>query len=306
MSLVCDELRVTQMQSIKSYGFESLEREILAKQIRTISTRMHKSWQYDGEGKDGDIVLVKKPTQVATHTIQVYVGKQPIDQSLPFLESPVRMMQLISLLEQLTPSETSVIDSINNLITNSRHSQFVIPCKFGLVGFNTKDKKLSTKQRSLATFIKNLASEPGEQFSLKHAKSVPADCTWEFTASYRTVAWHLAKLQGLRKIKDLSQGQSIKLASWPRVTEWDPTPLNFKLATLVTRQFLPISQIARLCKTSEEEVVSFLHCCRACGITILQQQVKHPPANQPRHVVKDKESLGWLRNKIRTVFNYGH
>ncbi len=294
------------MQSIKSIGFESLEREILAKQVRTISTRLHKEWNYVGEGKDADIVLVKKPVDLPAGSVQVMVGKDCTDHTAPFLESPVRMMQLASLLESFTKSKESVIEAINKLFQQAKPGTFIINCKIGAVGFNTKEKKISTKQRSLSTLIKNLSATPTQQLLLENAKPEPDNFTWEFTAPYRTVIWHLAKFEGQSSTSNFNANASYKLSSWPRVTEWDPNPHNFKLATLFSRQYLSIAQAAKVCKVTEEDVKLFLHCSKSCGIRLLQQASTATKSNKQRHVVKDEQSLGWLRRKIKTVFNYGH
>lgn len=293
------------MQSIKSYGFESLEREILAKQVKTISSRLNRHWTYEGEGKDADLVLVKEPAQLSPQAVQVLVGKQP-NHSLPFLESPVRMMQLATLLEEYTKPTESIIDAIHQLFANTKHGSFVIPCKLGPVGFNTVEKKISTKQRSLSTLIKNLSATDNDHLNLKRAKPEPDNFTWEYSATYQSVIWHLAKYEGQHSRLDFAANNNFKLAYWPRVTEWDPSPINFKLATLFSRQYLAVNQAAQVCKVSEDDVRLFLFCCRSCGVKVLNKTNTETKAPAKRRAVNDQQSLGWLRRKIKAVFNYGH
>jgi len=294
------------MQSIKSHGLDNLEREILTKQIRTISGRLNQHWEFQGEGKDADLVFAKTVVEVPASAILVLVSNEPGNYNGPTLEYPIRVMQLATLLQQFGSQTTTASKRVIELINKKNVTNFVVPCNLGLVGFRPRDGKICTRQRSIDNLIKNLGSTPPEKLDIKFAKAEPKDFTWEFTTSAKQVIWQLAKLEGQQVEPHFNDAASYKLSSWPRVTEWEPNPISFKLATLFSKQYLTVQQAAKVCKITESQVKVFLACCQACGVKILSAVSTQPKATPKRYVAKDKQSLGWLRSKIKTYFNYGN
>ena len=301
------------MQSISSYGFSSLEQRVLEKQIDIVSTKIHAGWTYVGEGNRARIVLAKEEIDVDESSVLVLVGNDVKSSKHMALELPIRLVQLAELLSQShqdSNSDESKAIAISKLISENEASNFSLACPDFLVYFMPLPRLIGVRDKNFQELIENLVRSEVDLTKVDFIEDAAVADDLATLVDAKKVVWHVAKSERTFSDKARNDNSQFKLAAWPRVKEWDASPLQSKLAALFARQFTLPSQAAEVLKTDIITVKAFLHCCESVDIPILEQasvkeelQVRKIPVSEEKN---DATSLGWLQKKLKSFLNYGN
>ena len=321
------------MQSIKSFKFNSLEMQLLAKQVKIINSRLNDDWEYLGEGVNADIVLSKNEIEVSVKSKLVLVQNKRKDSNHPSLDLPIRLMQLMNLLKNSSQAFDHISESPNNRSTSLNNSTLlssnantlyklisetdspilVLECLPELMVVDTKNNMIRHNFDSLPKLVQCLSEtrlSETDHTIFSQKKNTPLDANLSLAASTSTkkLLWQLAKTEKNYSEASKNDIYRYKLSTWPTVKEWDKSQAALKLALLFSRYFTSIEHASRFCSIEPVDVKIFLHCCESIGITVLQSKPEdsQPEPIQRKVMIENTESLGWLHKKIKGFLNYGN
>ncbi|GAA6167760.1 hypothetical protein [Sessilibacter corallicola] len=294
------------MYSIKSYGFEPHEIDVIKKQVRLIATRTQHGWQYTGEGIDGDVVLAKQHTDLHPGSKLVLVGEHPDSSSELVLEYPIRIMKFMELLQQCEPSaKHSSATAVAELMKDKSAHETVLLCNQKLVRFKSDNGKVYLENGDEHDLIDAILKTPPSAITEKNEIPIKEKLVWSSCISLKKLLWNLARKEiGFARLH-WSLDKGYKLISWPQISEWEPNPQIFKLATLYSKQSISIREAAKICRLDNEQVMTFLHACNVCGVSVKASDISSSTLGSVTEL-QNKQTLVWLRKKIQSYFGLSH
>ena len=296
------------MYSIKSYGFAQHEIEVLKKQVRLVSSRIQSKWYYQGEGLDANIVLAKKPVAVSSNSKLVLVGVQASEEALPVLEYPIRIMKFLELLESCQPlsQQQSIAVTIAGLMESSGTPDVILQYQGLSIKFSCSAGLIFSEHNSPTDLIAALR-QISPEYLVKNQSSIDtSDITWRTSIGRKKLVWSLARSE-VEFARSLWQIKTpYKLVSWPRTNEWEPDPKIFKLATLYARQYISIADAAKLCDLNQDQVLTFLHACQICGISVKAKEGEQTLSVNALSEPHSRDKLHWLKKRVRSYFGLSH
>jgi len=300
------------MQSIKSHGFNQSEIQLLHKQVEIVNSRLSDDWEYLGEGVDADIVLSKEKVKLSDSSTLVLVGSDFNEVGIHTLDMPIRLMQLMTLLNERVCSSASNASAICKLMSEKEKPKLVLGCIQGPVMLDPENGVIRYCFESLSTLIKCLSETDNAIFIDKKNIDFGFPEQSSSSVSAKKVIWQLAKTEKKYSESHWADACKYKLTTWPRVREWDQSPFMLKLSMLFAKQYTSIEQASRVCSVDASQIKIFLHCCESVGIKVSQAALtgaRQESALKPKQktvVVGNKESLGWLHKKVREFLSYDH
>lgn len=293
------------MQSISSVGFTPLEQQLLAKQVKIVSTRIHAGWQYLGETIKADLVLSKTKIPVEAKSLLILVGDFASSGDFRTLESPIRLMQLAEILTANSENTFSNAQAIADLLKAKMNNLFVVECLESLVYFSPSRRSIGAKNCTVSKLYKNLAKTHHSRFDPKYTKDLEASPSLDCEQGIKKVIWQVAKLESPFARSRIADDIHYKVSVWPRVKDWDPNPTQNKLATVFARQYITPVMASSLCNVDLDTVKVFLHCCESVGIPVVQKDTGQGRTTTRQEPISDVETLGWLQKKLRIFLKHG-
>lgn len=291
------------MQSIQSHGFKPMEVQLLYKQVKIANSILHVDWRYLGEGNDAKLVLSKENIKLGAASTLVLVGESRHKQAAPYLDMPIRLMQLVALLKENTAVSLSNARAILHLMSSKTYQSLTLDCAMGPVMLEPQKGVVRCALESFPALIRCLSKTDNLVFLTK--KQVAEDCPSQFPAcaSLKKVLWHLAKTETSFSLLRWDNTCRYQLKTWPRISEWDASANMLKLAIVFSRQATSITKAAKLCSASETEVKVFLHCCETMGMQIYSEEEPGTAILKDKQTAARGESQGWLNKKFRELLH---
>lgn len=294
------------MHSIKSSGFETHEIDVIKKQVRLIASRTQNGWQYNGEGIDGDVVLAKHPVDLHPGSRLVLVGNHSDHPSCLTLEYPIRIMKFMELLQECEPSsKQSCASSVAELMKDKSSHETVLLCNQKLVRFKSDNGKVYLEKGNEQDLINAVLKTSPSAITDKNEIPIKEKLVWSCCVGLKKLLWNLARKEvGFARVH-WSLDKDYKLISWPQISDWEPNPQIFKLATLYSKQYISIREAAKICRLEIEQVMTFLHACQVCGVSVRASDARSAAFGSVSEL-QSKQTLVWLRKKIQSYFGLSH
>jgi hypothetical protein len=299
------EVKRGSMQSISSIGFTPLEQQLLAKQVKIVSTRIHAGWQYLGETIKADLVLAKTKLPVEAKSLLILVGDFATEDGYKTLESPIRLMQLAELLNANSENTFSNAQAIADLLKAKMNQPFVVECLEFPVYFLPGRRSIGATNCTVSKLYKNLAKTHHSRFDPQYSRNLETNHSLDCEQGIKTVIWQVAKLESSFARSRIADGIHYKVSVWPRVKDWDPNPIQNKLATVFARQYITPVAASNLCNVDLDTVKVFLHCCESVGIPVVQKDTGQGCMAAYQEPINDAQTLGWLQKKLKTFLKHG-
>jgi len=294
------------MKSIGTIGFTLVEKQLLIKQIKIVSAKIHAGWEYIGEAKNADVVLSKQKLDVPTSTRLVLVGDIQNTGDHAVIESPIRLMQLTHVLEENAEERFSNAQFILGLFSSKKIDSFCMDVERDKVYFYPWLSRIGGDFSSQEELVQLLYS--GELVEAKiRSNATNIDVSQlKLSSNVKRVVWHVAKLEKDFSSSRYADRKKYKISVWPRVNSWDKCLTQSRLAAAFSRRFISPEQAARLSGASVGDAKGFLHCCESNGIAVLADNALAKDQMQVTHVVQDVKSMGWLKKQINRFMGNGN
>lgn len=260
-------MRVRGVRKIAPVGFSQSDRDLLARQLKTVSARLPDAWEIAEAGHlNVDVAICREPLE-APAGIPVSVTTGPIREGFDHaLEFPIRLFALLDILNQATGLSFTSDRGASPFQAGLQAEQILAlsgAFRCGETSLIFEGERVYSNQPDVREICRGLTHDPLQRVD----RNALGDLINRHDR--RALLWAVACAEPALELRGWNpSGTRVRLCEWPSFGIWLTEPWMIRASAPMVRGSASLGEAARIAEVEPSRVAALIHACIVCGLKV--------------------------------------